>query len=102
MNSLKFWAVFSIGVAAGAAVALIYAPQTGVKTRKQLKRGFEDASDYVKDATTYVKDATSKVGDQAQDVFNRGKSVVSDAVESATNAASAATDAAKKKIAEFA
>ena len=102
MNYLKVWAAFSIGVAAGAAVALIYAPQTGVKTRKQLKRGFEDASDYVKDATSYVKDASSKVSDQAQDVFSRGKDVVSSAVESASDMASAATDAAKKKIAEFA
>jgi gas vesicle protein len=95
MNSLKFWAVFTIGVAAGAAVALIYAPQTGVKTRRQLKRGFDDASDY-------VKDATAKVSDQAQDVYSRGKSVVSSAVESATSVASAATDAAKKKISEYA
>lgn len=102
MNSLKFWAVFFIGVAAGAAVALIYAPQAGVKTRRQLKRGFDDASDYVKDATTYVKDASAKVSDQAQDVFNRSKSVVSSAVDSATSVASAATDAAKKKMSEYA
>lgn len=95
MNSLKFWTVFSIGVAAGAAVALIYAPQSGVETRDQLKRGFDDASDY-------VKDASAKVGDQAQDAFNRGKSAVSSAVDSATSVASLATDAAKKKISEFA
>ena len=51
MNTLKFWAVFTVGVAAGAAVALIYAPQPGAKTRKQLKRSFNDASDYLKDAS---------------------------------------------------
>ena len=28
MDTFKFWAVFAVGVAAGAAVALIYAPQT--------------------------------------------------------------------------
>ena len=50
MSVVRYWAVFSLGVAAGAAAALIYAPQTGEKTRKQLKRNFEDASDYIKDA----------------------------------------------------
>jgi len=36
MNVARYWAVFFLGVAAGAAVALIYAPQSGEKTRKQL------------------------------------------------------------------
>ena len=34
MSATRYWAVFSLGVAAGAAAALIYAPQTGEKTRK--------------------------------------------------------------------
>ena len=74
MNTLKFWAVFTVGVAAGAAVALIYAPQTGAKTRRQLKRSFDDASDY-------VKDASEQLGDQAEKVIRRGKSVVDDVVD---------------------
>ena len=48
MSVVRYWAVFSLGVAAGAAAALIYAPQTGEKTRKQLKRNLQDASDYSK------------------------------------------------------
>ena len=40
MSAVKFWTVFAIGVAAGAAVGLTYAPQSGVKTRRQLRRGF--------------------------------------------------------------
>ena len=50
MNTFKVWMAFGIGVAAGAAIALIYAPQTGEKTRKQLKRNFEDASECVQDS----------------------------------------------------
>ncbi len=46
---LKVWFAFGIGVAAGAAIALIYAPQTGEKTRRQLKRNFEDATEHVQD-----------------------------------------------------
>lgn len=62
MDTLKFWAAFGIGVAAGAAVALVYAPQSGVKTRKQLKRNLEDASEYLQDtAETLGKHAERSV-----------------------------------------
>ena len=33
MSVVRYWAVFSLGVAAGAAAALIYAPQTGEKVQ---------------------------------------------------------------------
>ncbi|HEY0784512.1 MAG TPA: YtxH domain-containing protein, partial [Acidobacteriaceae bacterium] len=42
MNGLKFWAAFSIGVAAGALVALICAPQAGEETRKQIRQKVND------------------------------------------------------------
>ena len=82
-NAAKFWAVFAVGVAAGAAVALIYAPQAGEKTRRQLRRGFEDASDY-------IKDTAETVGEQAEKYIRRGKDVVGDVVDSASNAVNAA------------
>ena len=83
MNTLKFWAVFTVGVAAGATVALIYAPQTGEKTRKQLKRKLEDAGDY-------LKDATDTLGDHAEKVVKRGKDAWDDVSAAATNAANRA------------
>jgi gas vesicle protein len=83
MNAIKFWAVFTVGVAAGAAVALIYAPQTGEKTRRQLRRKFEDASDY-------LKDASETIGDHAEKYVKRGKGIVEDVVDSASSAVSAA------------
>lgn len=88
-NAIKFWAVFAVGVAAGATVALIYAPQSGAKTRKQLRRGFEDASDY-------LKDAAETLGDHAEKYVKRGKDVVGEVVDSAANAVSAA-----KKVVQF-
>lgn len=88
-NAIKFWAVFAVGVAAGAAVALIYAPQSGAKTRRQLRRGFEDASDY-------LKDAAENLGDRAEQYVKRGKDVVGDVVDSASNVVSAA-----RKVAQF-
>ena len=83
MNVVKVWAAFAVGVAAGAAVALLYAPQTGEKTRKQLRRGIEDAGDY-------IKDAADTIGDQAEKYIKRGKDVLGDVADSASNAVSAA------------
>jgi gas vesicle protein len=89
MNVVKLWAVFAVGVAAGAAVALIYAPQSGEKTRKQLRRGLEDAGDY-------LKDAAEDLGERAEKYVKRGKDVVGDVVDSASNVVSAA-----KKVVQF-
>ncbi|MFT4111956.1 YtxH domain-containing protein [Silvibacterium sp.] len=83
MNAVKFWAVFTVGVAAGAAVALIYAPQSGEKTRRQLKRSFEDATDY-------LKDAADNISDHAEKYVKKGKDLIDDAVDSASNAVTAA------------
>ncbi len=80
MNTFKFWAVFAVGVTAGAAVALIYAPQSGAKTRRQIRRGYEDAS-------VYVKDAAETLGTHAEKVIQRGKDVYEDVAESAQGVA---------------
>jgi len=83
MNAVKVWAAFMVGVAAGAAVALLYAPQSGEKTRRQLRRNLEDAGDY-------VKDAADNISDHAEKYVKRGRDIVGDVVDSASNAVSAA------------
>ena len=80
MDTLKVWAAFMVGVAAGASIALLYAPQTGERTRKQLKRSIEDGGDY-------LKDTADDVQDRAQDYVRRSRDVVEDLVESARRAA---------------
>ena len=87
MNAAKFWAVFAIGVAAGAAVALLYAPQSGEKTRRQVRRKLEDASDYVRDTADTISDRASKA-------YKVGRGAVEDALDSA----SSVYDAAAKKV----
>lgn len=98
MSATRYWTVFSIGVAAGAAVALAYAPQEGKKTRKQVKRTLSDTGDYLQDtagdlskqASKYVSSAkdfaddlskqtgkyASKVADVAEDLGKSASSVV--------------------------
>ncbi len=68
MCAVRYWAVFSLGVAAGAAAALIYAPQTGEKTRKQLKRNLQDATDYIQDKTDDLSKHATRVYKKTQDV----------------------------------
>ena len=91
MNVVRYWAVFSLGVAAGAAAALIYAPQTGEKTRKQLKRNLQDASDYIQDTTgdlgKHANRVYKKTRDVAGDVASRVGSVASNVSSAAGNIA---------------
>lgn len=83
MSMGKFWAAFSIGAAAGAALALIYAPQNGARTRRQIRRSYEDASDY-------VRKSADNVSERANRYYKKGREAVGDAVDSAQNLASAA------------
>ncbi len=83
MSTAKFWAAFCVGVAAGAALALIYAPQSGARTRRQLRRAYDDTTGFVRDTADAVGDCTAKY-------FKRSKDVMGDVVDSAQNLANAA------------
>jgi gas vesicle protein len=93
MNVVRYWAVFALGVAAGAAAALIYAPQTGAQTRKHLRRRMEDASDYLKDASDDLSKHANRVYKQTKDVAGDVASRVSSV---ASNVSSAASNIAEK------
>ncbi len=83
MESLKFFAAFGAGMAAGAVVALLYAPQSGTRTRRQLRRGYQDATDY-------VRDAAGNVGNQAEKYLKKSRDAVGDVMDSAQNLATGA------------
>ena len=56
---------FVAGAAAGAAASLLYAPQSGVKTRKMIQaKG--------KDGYKYVTKTSKKLSEQGQDLYHRG------------------------------
>ena len=94
MDKLKFWVVFSIGVTSGVIATLLYAPQPGVKARRQLKRKAAVAGDYLQDqyetASGYVKDQTQELGKQAGKGYQKVKSTAAsygdDLVENLQNA----------------
>jgi gas vesicle protein len=83
MNGKSFWIVFGTGVAIGAGVALLYAPQSGVATRKKLRNGIEDAEEYLEDAGDYLKDQAEKLSKEAQKVLKMTREYANDTVDSA-------------------
>lgn len=85
MTARGVWIAFAIGVAAGTCVALLYAPQTGTRARKKLRRGVEDAGDSLRDAGDYLKSQAEKLSSEAQNLYGRGKSGVGDAIDSASS-----------------
>jgi gas vesicle protein len=90
MSAKNYWFAFGIGVCAGAAIALLYAPQTGVKTRKQLRRGVADASDYLEEAGDYLKAQAERFSEEAQKAIKRTKGQVDYAVDKAGDVANSA------------
>jgi gas vesicle protein len=64
----------------GAGIALMYAPQSGERTRKDMaklakraRRKAQDAVDSVEDFTEQVTDMAEAVGDRATEILERGK-----------------------------
>ncbi|MCM0081739.1 YtxH domain-containing protein [Geomonas sp. Red32] len=69
-----------VGGLIGAGVALLYAPQSGDKTRKELgkyakkaRRRTRDAVEAVEDFTEQVTDMAEAVGERAAEILDKGK-----------------------------
>lgn len=60
-----------IGLGIGALSALLFAPQSGEKTRKLLRRRYEDAVDTVEDWSEQAGDMWEKGVDYAKDAKER-------------------------------
>lgn len=84
MRSKGVWIAFAIGVSAGAAIALLYAPQSGVRTRRQLRKGLDESVDYLEDAAAYLKEQAEYLSKEAQKVLERTRGQVDDVVDRAT------------------
>ncbi len=90
MSAKGIWIAFGLGVAAGSAVALLYAPQSGEKTRRQLKRNINDGVDYLEDAAAYLKEQADNLTKEAQKAIKRARGQVNDVLDKATDAATGA------------
>jgi gas vesicle protein len=98
MCAKNYWLAFGLGVAAGAAVALLYAPQTGARTRKQLRKSVEDAGDYLEEAGDYLKAQAERLSEEAQKAVKRTRGQVETAVDKASDAVSSVIGSAKSLV----
>ena len=90
MSARNVWIAFGLGVSAGAAVALLYAPQSGQRTRRQLRKNLTDGVDYLEDAANYLKEQAEVLSKEAEKAIKRAKGQVSDLVDNATGVVSSA------------
>jgi gas vesicle protein len=65
---------FLVGAAAGAAVALLYAPQAGDRTRRVIKRKLVDGRDV-------LSENGAELMDRGRELFEKGRRVADDAAE---------------------
>lgn len=80
-NSPVVW--FLAGAAIGATVALLFAPQSGVETRRRIKQKASEGRDALgetgRDLADRGKDLFEKgkrLADEAADIFDRGRRMV--------------------------
>src|SRR5260370_40550059 len=98
MSAKNYWFAFGIGVSAGAAIALLYAPQSGVRTRRQLRKGVEDAGDYLEDAGDYLKAQAERFSSEAEKAINRARKQVEIAVDKACDVVADAVKTAQSLV----
>ena len=98
MSAKNYWFAFGIGVTAGAAIALLYAPQTGVRTRRQLRKGVEDASDYLEDAANYLKEQAERLSKETEKAIKRSRGPVENAVDKAGDVVKSAMKSAQSLV----
>lgn len=76
-DATRILGAFLIGGLIGAAAALLYAPQSGRETRKDIskkaRRVKKGAVDLVEDIAESVSDFTGDMKDTAEDIIDRGR-----------------------------
>lgn len=96
MRYKEFWIALGVGALVGGIAALLYAPQTGARTRKQLKRGLIDAGEALEQAGDYLKDQAERLSKEAHKMIEAGKEQLDSAVDAAGSYVSTAKSAASK------
>ena len=78
---------FIAGMGIGAVVALLFAPQTGEQTRKQIVDKAQDGKDFVTSKGREFRKQAEDIVDQGKDLVNKQKARLADVLESGKQAA---------------
>lgn len=73
-NDSAVW--FLAGAAIGAAVALLFAPQSGEQTRRLIAGKASDGRETLLDRSRELYEKSKEFADEAADMFERGKKMV--------------------------
>lgn len=91
---------FFLGLAIGAGIALLFAPATGVETRRRLRRGAERVKDAAQDSFEQARAQVEERIDTARQQIEMRKEQVSRAVGAGRDAARQAREDLERRIAE--
>jgi gas vesicle protein len=84
------------GVAAGCLIGMLYAPQAGRRTRRQMVSAVEDGVDHVKsiaeDTGKYIREKTSRLQTGADELLDCGKAAIEKGKTQIESAMEAGTD----------
>ena len=76
----KFACGLGCGLGAGFLIGLLYAPQAGRRTRRQIVSAVQDGADDVKSkaehTSDYIHKQTSRLSKEASDMLDLGKAVI--------------------------
>jgi gas vesicle protein len=78
---------FIAGLGIGTVVALLFAPQTGEKTRRQIADKAQDGKDFVASKGREIRKQAEDIVDQGKDLVNKQKARLADVLESGKQAA---------------
>jgi gas vesicle protein len=73
---------FLAGMGIGAAVALLFAPQSGEETRKQIAEKAQEGKDYVASKGREIRKQAEELVDQGKDLVSKQKARLADVLES--------------------
>jgi gas vesicle protein len=78
---------FVAGIGIGAAIALLFAPQSGEETRKQIAKKAQEGKDYVDSKGHEIRKQAEDLVDQGKDLVTKQKARLADVLESGKQAA---------------
>ena len=75
------------GMGIGAVIALLFAPQSGQRTRRQIVEKAQNGKDFVSAKTREIRRQAENLVDQGKDLLNKQKARLAEAMESGKEAA---------------